>query len=109
MFPDKHSIDVDRDGFVWITDRTDQMVYKFTMDGRLLLTVGKKGVTGDNKSTDSFDRPSDVIVAPNGGISSSPTAMAILALSIFRRTESSSKSSAAQKVLARASSISRME
>jgi DNA-binding beta-propeller fold protein YncE len=66
IFPDKHSIDVDREGFVWITDRTDQMVYKFTMDGRLLLTLGKKGVAGDNKSIDAFDRPNDVIVAPSG-------------------------------------------
>jgi DNA-binding beta-propeller fold protein YncE len=68
LFPDKHSIDVDREGFVWITDRTDQMVYKFTMDGRPLMTLGKKGVAGDNRSTDTFNRPNDVIVAPNGDI-----------------------------------------
>jgi DNA-binding beta-propeller fold protein YncE len=68
QFPDKHSIDVDHEGFVWITDRTDQMVYKFTMDGRLLMTLGKKGVAGDNSSRDTFNRPNDVIVAPNGDI-----------------------------------------
>ena len=37
LFPDIHSIDVDHEGFVWITDTTDHMVYKFTMDGEQLL------------------------------------------------------------------------
>ena len=68
LFPDKHSIDVDAEGFVWITDRTDQMVYKFTMEGQQLLALGTKGVAGDNGSTDAFNRPSDVAVAPNGDI-----------------------------------------
>ena len=68
LFPDKHSIDVDAEGFVWITDRTDQMVYKFTMEGQQLLALGTKGVAGDNDSTDAFNRPSDVAVAPNGDI-----------------------------------------
>ncbi len=68
LFPDKHSIDVDFEGFVWVTDRTDHMVYKFTMDGRQLLSLGTKGVMGDNASTEAFNRPSDVAVAPNGDI-----------------------------------------
>ena len=68
LFPDKHSIDVDAEGFVWITDRTDHMVYKFTMEGEPLLALGTKGVMGDNSSTDAFNRPSDVAVAPNGDI-----------------------------------------
>ena len=68
LFPDKHSIDVDAEGFVWITDRTDQMGYKFTMEGQQLLALGTKGVAGDDGSTDAFNRPSDVAVAPNGDI-----------------------------------------
>jgi len=68
IFPDKHSIDVDRDGFVWITDRMDQLVYKFSMDGKLLMTLGTKGAAGDNSSQDKFNRPSDVAIAPNGDI-----------------------------------------
>jgi DNA-binding beta-propeller fold protein YncE len=68
LFPDKHSIDVDRNGFVWITDRTDHMVYKFTMEGEQLLALGTKGIAGDNDSRDAFNRPSDVTVAPNGDI-----------------------------------------
>ena len=68
LFPDKHSIDVDQAGFVWITDRTDQMVYKFTVAGEQLLALGTIGVAGDNSSTDAFNRPSDITVAPNGDI-----------------------------------------
>jgi sugar lactone lactonase YvrE len=66
LFPDAHSIDFDHEGFLWLTDRNAHMVYKFTMDGRQLLAIGKKGVAGDNKSTDAFNGPSDVAVAANG-------------------------------------------
>jgi streptogramin lyase len=63
-----HSIGVDREGFVWATDRNANAVYKFTMEGKLVMTLGKKGVKGDNTSTDLFDGPSNVAVAPNGDI-----------------------------------------
>lgn len=68
LFPDIHSIDVDDEGFVWITDTTDHMVYKFTMDGEQLLALGTKGVTGNNDSRTAFNRPTDVVVTPNGDI-----------------------------------------
>jgi DNA-binding beta-propeller fold protein YncE len=68
IFPDKHSIDVDPEGFVWITDRDDQLVYKFSMDGKQLMMLGTKGAAGDNSSQDKFNRPSDVAIAPNGDI-----------------------------------------
>ena len=66
LFKEAHSIDLDRDGFLWITDRVDNMVYKFTVDGRQLLAIGKKGVNGDNSSQDAFNGASDVAFAPNG-------------------------------------------
>jgi DNA-binding beta-propeller fold protein YncE len=66
LFPDAHSIDIDREGFLWLTDRDDHMVYKFTMDGKQLMALGTKGKAGDNKSTDAFNGPSDVAVARNG-------------------------------------------
>jgi streptogramin lyase len=68
LFPDIHSIDVDEEGFVWITDTTDHMVYKFTMNGEQLLALGTKGVTGDNESKTAFNRPTDVVVAPSGDV-----------------------------------------
>lgn len=61
-----HGIRIDKDGFIWVTDNTDNLVQKFSADGKLLMTVGKKGVAGDNASQDAFDGPADVFVAPNG-------------------------------------------
>jgi len=61
-----HGIRIDKDGFIWVTDNTDNFVQKFSADGKLLMTVGKKGVAGDNNSQDAFDGPADVFVAPNG-------------------------------------------
>src|SRR5436190_10928520 len=66
LFKEAHSIDLDREGFLWITDREDNMVYKFTVDGKQMLAVGKKGVKGDNTSQDAFNGSSDVAVAQNG-------------------------------------------
>ena len=39
---------------------------KFSPEGKLLMTLGKPGVTGDGP--DTFNRPSGVVVAPNGDI-----------------------------------------
>ena len=68
LFADDHNIDVDRFGFVWIGDRNGQMVYKFTVDGKQLISIGTKGVKGDDTSKTSFNRASDVYVAANGDI-----------------------------------------
>ncbi len=68
LFPNNHSIDVDHEGSVWITDRTNNMVHKFTMDGQPLLALGTKGVIGDKNSQDAFDGPGDVAIAANGDI-----------------------------------------
>jgi sugar lactone lactonase YvrE len=68
MFKRAHSIDVDRDGFVWATDSEANVVYKFSGDGKLLMTLGKKGVAGNNNSHDAFNGPNDVAIAANGDI-----------------------------------------
>jgi DNA-binding beta-propeller fold protein YncE len=68
LFPDAHSIDFDREGNLWLTDRDAHMVYKYTRDGKRLMVLGKKGVAGDNKSTDTFNGPADVAIAANGDI-----------------------------------------
>jgi 6-bladed beta-propeller len=68
LFVDDHNIDVDRFGYVWIGDRNGQMVYKFAVDGKLLMSIGTKGVKGDDTSKTSFNRASDVFVAANGDI-----------------------------------------
>jgi sugar lactone lactonase YvrE len=69
IFP--HGIHVDRQGNVWVTDARARdgkghQVFKFGPDGKVLLTLGKAGVAGE--ATDTFNQPSDVVVAANGDI-----------------------------------------
>ena len=101
IFP--HGIHVDHEGNIWVTDGQDNLprrgrgaaadaplppapakivghnVYKFSPDGKLLLTLGKRGGA---KEPEFFWQPNDVMVAPNGeiyvaeGHSSSDTANA---------------------------------
>src|SRR5215813_2546026 len=68
LFVEAHSVQFDRDGFIWATDPNDHVVHKFSPDGKLLMTLGKKGVPGDNASHDTFNRPNAVTLAPNGDI-----------------------------------------
>jgi len=68
MFKTTHFLRVDHDNNVWVTDRGDMVAYKFNMEGDLLMTLGKKGVTGDNTSQDTFNGMADVAVAKNGDI-----------------------------------------
>jgi len=68
LFVEAHSIMFDREGFIWTTDSNGHVVNKFGPDGKLLMTLGKKGVAGDNSSQDLFNRPNAVAIAPNGDI-----------------------------------------
>jgi sugar lactone lactonase YvrE len=71
MFVFPHGATVDRDGNLWVTDaRGDtgkgHQVFKFNADGKVLMTLGKAGVSGSGP--DLFDQPTDVVVAPGGDI-----------------------------------------
>jgi DNA-binding beta-propeller fold protein YncE len=71
MFNYPHGLFVDRDGNVWVSDGRAKngkghTVMKFSPDGKLLMTLGKPGVAGDGP--DTFNAPSDILVAPNGTI-----------------------------------------
>jgi DNA-binding beta-propeller fold protein YncE len=59
-----HGIRVDREDNVFITDLGTQQVYKFTKEGKLLLTLGTKGVAGAGEN--SFNQPTDIGFAKNG-------------------------------------------
>jgi peptidylamidoglycolate lyase len=68
MFPSAHGLRIDRQDNVWVADRGLQQVIKFSPTGQVLLALGKKGVAGNNTSTDALNGPSDMAFAPNGDI-----------------------------------------
>ena len=53
--PEKH---------VWIVDDDLHEVYKFTNDGQLVMTLGKRGVPG--RGPNNFNRPTDIDWLPDG-------------------------------------------
>jgi DNA-binding beta-propeller fold protein YncE len=87
IFP--HGFHVDRDGNIWVTDGQDNrprrargappdsplppapatpighQVFKYSPQGRLLMTLGK---AGGGRDAEYFYQPNDVLVAPNGDI-----------------------------------------
>jgi len=69
IFP--HGGTVDRDGNLWMTDAGSapgkgHQAIKFSPDGKIIMTLGKAGVSGSGP--DLFDQPTDVVVAPNGDL-----------------------------------------
>ncbi len=71
LFVQPHGLSVDRDGNIWVTDGAGQnskghQVFKFSPDGKMLLTLGKAGIAGPG--LDVFDAPNAALVAPNGDI-----------------------------------------
>jgi hypothetical protein len=71
MFVFPHGGTVDRDGNLWITDARGEggkghQVFKFSPAGKVLMTLGKAGVSGSGP--DLFDQPTDVVIAPSGDI-----------------------------------------
>ncbi|MGB7217735.1 MAG: hypothetical protein WBD07_02905 [Vicinamibacterales bacterium] len=81
MFVWPHGIHADRDGNVWVTDARapsaaevnrypgerdkGSVVFKFSADGRLLLTLGKPGVRGN--PPEALTDPTDVVTDPANG------------------------------------------
>src|SRR6202049_3057487 len=75
-----HGIFVDKDGNVGVTDGVGgiatnddvgkhgkgHQIFKFSPDGKVLMTLGKAGVPGSTR--DTFNQPSAVVIAPNGDI-----------------------------------------
>jgi DNA-binding beta-propeller fold protein YncE len=71
LFNWPHGLFIDRGGNVWATDgigidRKGQTVTKFSPNGKVLMTLGQPGSAGSGH--DTFNGPSDVLVAPNGDV-----------------------------------------
>jgi DNA-binding beta-propeller fold protein YncE len=81
MFIWPHGLFVDKEGNVWVTDavgaqgvalaakggvKAGHQVVKFSPDGKVLLTLGEPGVSGNDER--HFQSPSAVAVAENGDI-----------------------------------------
>ncbi|MDA1097164.1 MAG: hypothetical protein O3B84_07940, partial [Chloroflexi bacterium] len=71
MFAAPHGVHVDNNGNVWVADGGEgegkgHQVFKFSPDGTLLMTLGRAGVAGNGP--DTFNRPTDVLVAPSGDV-----------------------------------------
>ena len=69
VFP--HGATVDARGNLWVTDAggaagKGHQVFKFGPDGKVLMTLGKAGVSGSGP--DLFDQPTDIVVAPGGDL-----------------------------------------
>jgi sugar lactone lactonase YvrE len=71
MFLFPHGIWIEKDGSIWLTDGQGangkgHQVFKFSPQGKVLMTLGKAGVAGDGP--DTFNQPNAVAIAPDGSI-----------------------------------------
>ena len=64
LFAMPHGLTIDHHDNVWLTDVALQQVYEFSHDGHLLLTLGERGVAGNDAG--HFNRPTEVAVSPDG-------------------------------------------
>ena len=65
-FGSPHQIRFGRDGHVWIADSHMHVVYKFSRDGKKLLTIGIPGEPGDDNR--HLKMPTDMVEATSGEI-----------------------------------------
>ena len=61
-----HAIRVDPDGNLWVVDAPGHIVYKMDVQGRVLLELGTRGVSGQSENT--FNLPTDVAFGPGGEV-----------------------------------------
>jgi DNA-binding beta-propeller fold protein YncE len=76
VFTKAHNVRVSPDGYVFCSDLLDHTVRKFTLEGRLLMTLGTANVPSDTggdgknskikRSAGPFNGPTDVAFGPSG-------------------------------------------
>jgi streptogramin lyase len=68
LFTLAHSVHFDPDGSLWASDPDAHVVHKFSADGTVVMTLGTKGMAGDNASRSAFNEPNAVAIAANGDV-----------------------------------------
>ena len=74
-----HGMYIDKNDYIYVADSGDHVVTKFTPDGKLLMTLGRRGVPSDSgcvkgnfktirRGAGPFNIPSKVTVSPKGEI-----------------------------------------
>jgi DNA-binding beta-propeller fold protein YncE len=66
LFKNPHTVRFDNSGNLWVIDTLSQTVRKFSVDGKVLLTIGTLDQAGEDQS--HMNQPNDVAFAPNGDI-----------------------------------------
>src|SRR5688572_5391630 len=59
-----HSLTIDHEDNIWLTDVGLHQVFKFDHEGNQLMALGEPGAPGDDAA--HFNQPTDVAVAPDG-------------------------------------------
>jgi DNA-binding beta-propeller fold protein YncE len=71
LFERAHSLTIAPDGNFWVTDVSGQTVVKLDAQGRVLMTLGTRGQSGqwdEAAGAHLFDEPTDVALGPDGSI-----------------------------------------
>jgi DNA-binding beta-propeller fold protein YncE len=61
-----HHLKFDRQGNVWLADIGHHVVMQFTPEGKLLKTLGTRGVAGMDRT--HLDQPTDMAITPDGEV-----------------------------------------
>jgi len=70
-FANPHGLKIDAQDNLWTTDIENQIIIKFSPEGKVLMVLGRKGIAGEFMGKwdyTTFDKPTDVAVAANGDI-----------------------------------------
>lgn len=66
MVTSAHGVRIDREGHIWVADHNGHMVLKLNPAGRVVMVLGRRDQPGTTET--SFNRPTDVAIAPTGEI-----------------------------------------
>lgn len=66
LFKNPHTVSFDAEGNPWLVDTLTHTVRKFTVDGKVLLTVGTPEESGEDAT--HMNQPNDVAIASNGDL-----------------------------------------